>query len=111
VPQNDCRKNWAKAIQSLILSGQDLGNSLGKRHFLPSFRRTGQRTAYDSGSSHLIMHAYRLIDNAENTGSNERGRHPNASRRRWSQRLHRRFCGQSLLSSSGQERRRYPAMA
>jgi hypothetical protein len=56
------------------------------------------------------MHAYRLIDNAENTGSNERG-HPNASRRRWSQRLHRRFCGQSLLSYSGQERRRYPAMA
>jgi hypothetical protein len=31
----------------------------------------------------------------------------NASRRRWSQRLH---C-QSLLSYSGQERRRYPAMA
>jgi hypothetical protein len=35
----------------------------------------GQRTVYDPGSSHLIMHAYRLIDNAENTGSNERGRH------------------------------------
>jgi hypothetical protein len=34
------------------------------------FRVNGAKTVYDLGSSHLIMHAYRLIDNAENTGTN-----------------------------------------